>query len=180
MTSLQSKIQMFNKPNINADEEMKIQAKKAKFLAKLSKFENLNTKPEEKPSKAEVSKKAKMFETGQTVEEDDMKERELRKLSFDLIKQQFEGSEETLQESDSSGFGSIEDISSTTSQTPATAGKSADSQPSSLTGTVSPPPPVFADEPTPSAAAENFDRVVDKTTELSLKTEDIESKSASE
>ena len=40
------------------------QAKKAKFLAKLSKFENLNIKPEEKPSKAEVSKKAKMFETG--------------------------------------------------------------------------------------------------------------------
>ena len=43
----------------------------------------------------------------------------------------------------------------------------------------SPLPPVFADEPT-SAAAENLDSVVDKTTELSLKAEDIDSKKALE
>jgi len=111
---------MFNKPNVDVEAERKDQVKKAKFLSRLSKFENLNTKQEEerKVSKAEVLKKAKFFETG--AEEDtaqrekEEKEKEQRKMSFDLIKQQFE-SEETLQQSDSSGFGSIEDIGSTIS-----------------------------------------------------------------
>jgi hypothetical protein len=113
MTSLQNKIQLFNKPNVNADEQMKTQAKKAKFLSKLSKFENLNSKPEEKPSKAEVSKKTRIFESDGTTDEAKEKERELRKQSFKLIKQQFDKTDdkEHLLESDSSGFGSIEDIS---------------------------------------------------------------------
>ena len=38
--------------------------KKAKFLSKLSKFENIEKSSEEKPSKAEVAKKTKMFESG--------------------------------------------------------------------------------------------------------------------
>ena len=41
--------------------------KKAKFLSKLSKFENFEKKAEEKPSKAEVAKKTKIFESGNSL-----------------------------------------------------------------------------------------------------------------
>ena len=44
------------------------QKAKAKFRSKLSKFENINAPAEDKPSKAEVFKKAKIFEQGKKLE----------------------------------------------------------------------------------------------------------------
>jgi len=120
MATLQNKIQLFNKPNVNTGEEMKSQMKKAKFLSKLSKFENIEKSSEEKPSKAEVAKKTKMFESGPKPDVDEEMEKEIRKQSFQIIKQQFEAEKEEKEnslESDSSGFGSIEDISSKGSET---------------------------------------------------------------
>ena len=43
----QTRINIFNKPNINEEEQRKSQIKKAKFNAKLSKFEKLNSEMKE-------------------------------------------------------------------------------------------------------------------------------------
>ena len=81
---------MFNKPQINEDELRKTQMKKAKFLAKLSKFQNFE-KTEENPRKiSDVKKRAEIFEKAEDCVDkaEEEAERE-RKSSFQRIKGQF-------------------------------------------------------------------------------------------
>jgi len=92
--SVQNKISIFNKPNIDETEVMKNQIKKAKFLAKLSKFENMNDAEEQsKPRKksSSVLRSVEAIENADKADELEQKklEEEQRKLSFEQIKGQF-------------------------------------------------------------------------------------------
>jgi len=95
--SVQTKIGMFNKPKVDELQVAKDQVKKAKFLSKLSKFENLNistatgVKEAVSRRKSEVQKKIEDIEVAGDKDLHDQKEREEeeRKLSFEKIKGHF-------------------------------------------------------------------------------------------
>jgi len=107
--SLQNKINLFNKPNINEEEERKNQMKKAKFRAKLSKFENLQDQGLNGPNgpngqrrrSSEVLTRVKLIELTNVKneisqeEQQAIDERENRKVLFQRIKDQFNQQQES-------------------------------------------------------------------------------------
>jgi len=93
--SLKEKINSFNKPEVNEDEEKEKQRKKASYNAKIAKFESKVAKPA-KSSAAKI--KARMFEDmgGQKERE---KEAEIRKEDFKKKKEIFNDEIIVLEES---------------------------------------------------------------------------------
>ena len=100
MILLQERISVFNKPNINEDELMKLQRKKASFNSKCAKFEKVEGKEPLAKKDSLAKQKAKMFEDFENfaVNEKEAKE---RKEEFERKKELFknENQETEVEES---------------------------------------------------------------------------------